>query len=390
MIDAADWQVVASACRRVTARLDVLTSRIVDQIWEEIPAYREAAVTGEDHHHTVAQHQRIVLDAVAERRGLTEADVEFARDVGQRRATQGLPLFALIQAYHVAYRELWAALISEAQGSRDGIPGVMATAAGEVWDAVQRLSATVAEAHAESARARDLLEARIRRRFIELLASSEVPNEALFDLARALGFDPDGKFQALCIAAGSLEADQLERLESAVRHIGRARCIVPDGELIVILWQRAPAFEVEEAVARVARGHPAGIGMLREGLTGARLSVGDAERALAIAIRRGEDVMFAEDWLACVALQFEERLSVLLQPGARVIETQPELLETVTTFANSGFSIAATARALYLHANTATYRLTRWKELTGWDPRSFNGLAKTMICAALTDRQTDE
>ncbi|MEX1143186.1 MAG: helix-turn-helix domain-containing protein [Thermoleophilaceae bacterium] len=386
MVDTTEWEVVASACRRVNARLDVLTSRIVDRIWDEIPAYREAAITGEDHHHTVSQHQRIVLDAVMGQRELTAEDVAFASEIGRRRATQGLPLHALIQAYNVAYRELWAALIAEAGASRGEIPGVMALAAGQTWDSVQRLSATVAEAHEESARARDLLRARIHRRFIELLAASDVPEEVLFDLARSLGFDPDGKFQALCIAAGNLEGEQLERLESAVRHIGRARCIVPDGELIVILWQRAPAFEVQEAVERVAGGHPAGVGVMREGLSGARLSIGDAERALAIALRRRGDVTFSDDWLACVALQLEERLAVLLEPGFRVAEAQPELLETVTSFAENGFSIAATARALYLHPNTATYRLARWKELTGWDPRSFRGLTKAVVCGALGER----
>jgi PucR-like helix-turn-helix protein/diguanylate cyclase with GGDEF domain len=381
--DAAEWEVVASACRQVEARLEVLTTRIVDQIWEEIPAYREAAVTGEDHHRTVAEHQRIVLATVVERRPPNEDDLAFARGVGQRRATQGLPLYALIQAYHVAYRELWGALMAEAGSSPGGVPAVMATAAGEVWNAVQMISATVAEAHEESARARDLLEARIRRRFIELLASSDAPSEDLFDLARSLGFDPDGSFQALCISAGGLEAGHLERLESAIRHIGRARCTVPDGEQIIVLWQRAPVFEVQETLARVAPGHPAGVGMLRAGLSGAKLSVGDAERALAIATRRGADVTFEDDWLACVTLQFEERLSVLLEPGMRVAREHPELHETVTSFAECGFSIAATARALYLHPNTATYRLNRWKELTGWDPRSFTGLARAMVCDTL-------
>jgi hypothetical protein len=384
VIDAAEWQVVASACRRVEARIDVLTARIVDRIWDEIPAYRQAAVTTDDHHDAVAQHQRIVLAAVAERRPLSDDDLAFARGIGQRRATQGLPLYALIQAYHVAYRELWGSLMSEAESAPGGVPAVMATAAGEVWNAVQLISATVAEAHEESARARDRLEARIRRRFIELLSSSDAPSEDLFDLARSLGFDPDGSFQAVCVSAAGLDAGQLERLESAIRHVGRARCTVQDGEHIVVLWQRAPALEIQEILARVAPGHPAGIGMLRAGLSGARLSVGDAERALAIAARRSADVAFADEWLACVALQFEERLAILLEPGMRVAREHPELHETVAAFADSGFSIAATARALYMHPNTATYRLNRWKELTGWDPRSFNGLARALVCEALS------
>jgi DNA-binding PucR family transcriptional regulator len=46
----------------------------------------------------------------------------------------------------------------------------------------------------------------------------------------------------------------------------------------------------------------------------------------------------------------------------------PDLLTTVTTYLDQGGSIQATARALFVHANTVRYRLARANELVGLDP----------------------
>ena len=44
------------------------------------------------------------------------------------------------------------------------------------------------------------------------------------------------------------------------------------------------------------------------------------------------------------------------------------LLETVSTYLDSGGSIEATARAMFVHANTVRYRLKRVGEITGYSP----------------------
>lgn len=44
------------------------------------------------------------------------------------------------------------------------------------------------------------------------------------------------------------------------------------------------------------------------------------------------------------------------------------LLETVDVYTTTGGSLEATARELFIHANTVRYRLKRVAELTGWDP----------------------
>ena len=44
-----------------------------------------------------------------------------------------------------------------------------------------------------------------------------------------------------------------------------------------------------------------------------------------------------------------------------------ELLETLTTYLESGRSLETTARSLFVHPNTVRYRLKRISEIIGWD-----------------------
>ncbi|MET0979617.1 MAG: helix-turn-helix domain-containing protein [Paeniglutamicibacter terrestris] len=49
------------------------------------------------------------------------------------------------------------------------------------------------------------------------------------------------------------------------------------------------------------------------------------------------------------------------------------------SFASSGFSVKMSAAALHVHPNMMTYRLERWKEFSGWDHRTFEGLLITLL-----------
>jgi DNA-binding PucR family transcriptional regulator len=45
----------------------------------------------------------------------------------------------------------------------------------------------------------------------------------------------------------------------------------------------------------------------------------------------------------------------------------PELLDTLATYLDTGRSLEATARELFVHPNTVRYRLKRISEVIGWD-----------------------
>ena len=62
-----------------------------------------------------------------------------------------------------------------------------------------------------------------------------------------------------------------------------------------------------------------------------------------------------------------------------------ELIETLRTFLEKDMSITDTARALYIHRNTLTYRLDRITELTGYNPRRVNGAVHLFIALWLSN-----
>ncbi|HEX6448754.1 MAG TPA: helix-turn-helix domain-containing protein, partial [Trebonia sp.] len=61
--------------------------------------------------------------------------------------------------------------------------------------------------------------------------------------------------------------------------------------------------------------------------------------------------------------------------------------DAVRAYAQHGFSITAGAQALSIHPNTMKYRLDRWERLTGFDPRTLDGLLRSLLGIVLPDAQ---
>ena len=79
-------------------------------------------------------------------------------------------------------------------------------------------------------------------------------------------------------------------------------------------------------------------------------------------------------WLACITSATGSPSCWARPPTPRA---HPHLAEAVLTYGKHGFSIATSAKDL--HPNTVTYRLDRWQHLTGWNPRSLDGLLNSVV-----------
>ena len=149
-----------------------------------------------------------------------------------------------------------------------------------------------------------------------------------------------------------------------------------DGQAIVIA-RVATAAELERALPGLGRT-PVGIGAPRSGWDGARQSVADACDVLALG-REGV-ARFEDEWLLATLAADRERLAVVCEDALSIARRSAHLADAVLAFADHGLSVVNAARALHIHSNTMIYRLDRWKALTGWDPRSFEGLARSVAC----------
>jgi len=80
-------------------------------------------------------------------------------------------------------------------------------------------------------------------------------------------------------------------------------------------------------------------------------------------------------WNVGIASLFLETRSIVGQDYIRraLGNLNKELLETLRIFLEKDMSITDSARTLFIHRNTLTYRLDRITELTGYNPRRLNG-----------------
>lgn len=173
----------------------------------------------------------------------------------------------------------------------------------------------------------------------------------------------------------SLQSD-LERSRHAVGRPNLAHCSRV-GDFVVTLTQGSSTASVEKALHGRLATAQVGVGMTRRGLAGAAASIQDARLAVRTA-GPGEVVHFEAAWTTALLAAHPEQSDPLLAGGVDVAREQVHLASAVQAYADNDFSVSAAARALHLHANSVTYRLERWQELTGWNPRTFSGLLRSV------------
>jgi hypothetical protein len=377
----AGWEPVAAVARAVTDELDALTRRIVAQIRSELTPYRSGLVPEDDLARSVRSNLRITLLGLAEHRGPTLAEVAGRRTLGTQRALQGMPIDAVIQAYHIGYRELWSALVAAVPTGDQHTATLLLTAATTVWQWTHEATAAIAAQHATTVQSAEARVLGARQRFLEFLAAGDLDDPEAEQLGFSLGFDPGGRFVATAVRVdGDLDPVALQH---ALEAAGGQHAVVARGRATLVLSQDEDPEAVVASVRRTVPPAAIGCGSARPGLRGARASLEDAERTLAVT-RDGETGRFDDAWLWATLAGARDRLLPLLATGQRIAAEHPHLAAAVAGYADGRFSVSEAARGLGLHANTIAYRLDRWHELTGWDPRSFAGLSRSLAALRLT------
>jgi hypothetical protein len=381
-----DRAFVAALCEAVVADIDGLLKRTVDTIRAQLPEY--TAVDLSDHMGMVRGQILGVLDALPNRELPGPGPVEHARSLGALRAQQGVSVEAVIGAGNLTCRAVWNALLDRAQAEDPVQAGRLTSVVNWLWMWLRAVTGAVVDGYAETARASEGARVTLEHQFLESLYGGRATAESTALAARAMNFDPHGTFQVICCPAESWRTQELDLLKRRLRaQLGTSITLVR-GTALVTVFQGIPASQVLGLLGRGGAQVTAGVGLERPGLAGAAESIVDAERALALSRQRGGVADFGADWLAATMLPHLDRLQPLIDAGRA--QKQSHLRDAVFSYSRHGFSITASAEALHIHPNTMKYRLDRWQQLTGWDPRTLDGLLRSLLSITFSPGDAQE
>ncbi|MEU8888036.1 helix-turn-helix domain-containing protein [Streptomyces sp. NPDC048442] len=365
--------VLESASEVLIGRVGHLTDLLIGELRAHSPQY-DIAVPADEHWQQINEALRYGIEVIPAPRSAPRRDLEFAEKLGRRRAEQGLSLDLLLHAYRKAGYLVWDELL-DAVTARDpeALP-VLARTAAQMWAAVDRQAATVAEAYRST---EEDMQRRTDERVQALLdALLEGQTSAALVAGAAAGLDlpEQGRYAVVVLRAERREGrEQFHRVTAAagLRFFWRMRT---DCEVAVVALD--PGTGLSELSAELERrcAGPGGMSPVVSGLAELGLARRLAETALrtcAVTDPAGAPRIVRLDKRLPTALvvsqpELAARLVaevfgplLALDPGDRAV-----LLETLDAWLGAQGSAGRAATRLYCHRNTVFNRLRRLEQLT--------------------------
>ncbi len=238
----------------------------------------------------------------------------------------------------------------------------------------REIAFAAAEIYARAAEIRGAWDSRIEATVVDAVVRAET-DESVLSRASTLGWNTEAKV-AVAIATNS-RVGSVDGLRRASGKLGLDVLASPHGDRLVCIFGGEPITDSHEASELVSQleAHfadgPIVVGPVENGLAGAPRSARAASSGYraAIAWPEGPRTMLADDLLPERALAGDGHARRILGGDIyRCLAASKELLETCVGFLDSGSSMEATSRALFIHPNTVRYRIKRIQETTGYSP----------------------
>ncbi|KQU39632.1 MULTISPECIES: PucR family transcriptional regulator [unclassified Rhodococcus (in: high G+C Gram-positive bacteria)] len=352
-----------------------LSERLVLDILIAEQSYLEATSLTRDELATVCTgNLRSMLDALTTG---ASGDLEPARAAGRIKAENAVPLAALLHAFRLGGRLIWAELTAAAAGRA---PEVLLAMATEVWALVDTYSDAAAEAYRDAADRLALDDADARRMVLRALFDETASDPAAVqDALRAFRIPDAGHFAVVSaettVDRGATPGSARESiLPLGVESVWDTDA---DGHL-GLLVASAPAV-LDDAVDTLGRlyGTRLGVGTYYERSLSTPTAVAQARTARRCAppgsarISRYDAcpvpllLVSTPDAAARAARQILGPLAVA--EGSHRLADRDSLLETLDAWFAAAGSTTAAADRLHYHRNTVLYRLRRIHDLTGRD-----------------------
>ena len=231
-----------------------------------------------------------------------------------------------------------------------------------------------AEVYARAAELRGAWDARLEALVVDAVLRSEA-DETLLSRASALGWTARGDVAVVLgtVPGQRTETDLFEEVRRSARSAGMdALCAVQGDRLVVVVGGASDARAAAESVADLFGEGPVVVGPMAEDLARAHISA----RAAVAGHRSASGWPEAPRPVRSSELLPERALAgdgharrhLVEEVYLPLVRARGTLIETLSAYFHHGSSIEATARALFVHANTVRYRLRQVADLTGYAP----------------------
>ncbi|GAA1532603.1 helix-turn-helix domain-containing protein [Kribbella lupini] len=379
--------------RVLLGNLGRLADQVLDHLVQQIPLYGQ--LPREELQGDIRQITERTLRAFAEtfRTGVipTGSSLEPLRESAARRAEEGVPLEALLAAYHLGGR-VCADFVAD--GFRpDELPDALALNR-LILDFLQQVTATVSASYFEERQIIAGEEQAGRQSLLTALLDGGPAAEA----ARRAGLQLPDEYVVLGLAYGA-HADErqpgvdpkivarrkLRRIRLQLDRVGAMASLSPADGVALLTgptpWDplhaklsKAAGVELFLAVSTAVPDQvPAAVGLVRDLLEVVRIH------------RRPPGVYQLDDLVLEYQLSrpspARDRLAVLLQPLA----DRADLLATLRCYLANSRNRRQTASDLHVHPNTVDYRLRQVGRLTGLDPAQADHLPRLVAALAAYD-----
>lgn len=363
-------------------QLDAMTDRMVEVLLRTEPAYRELLGPGAEEMRDSARANlergmRVLIGAASG----TRTPQRDAREVGRRRAAQGIPLEAVLRAYRLGGQVTWEALLEVSRRSDRTHDTLLLEVAGAVWRANDAECASVAEGYREEQRRLAGVDDGARQQVLDGLLDGRGGDPAFVRTASELLAVPlDGRLVAVVALPDrddgpALDAPAAALLKRGVRSVWGARSGAQVG---IVALGAMPGREVVTWLRAVTSG-PVGVSAVVDGAAAAGSAYRLAETAARTLPAGMARVVTIDERLPEALLSNSPEISsrlvgqslggLLDLPG----DEREVLLDTLAAFLASDGSPTRAADELYCHRNTVMHRLRRIESVTGrkvTDPRS--------------------
>lgn len=360
---------IAAVCDDLESALGDITACAARQIKQDLPTYRalpdellEAALRG---------NLALGITSLRELRAPDPAEVEQLAATAADRALQGIPLDAVLHAYRIGFRVIWARIPELA--AKHGLDVETALAiAGMIAGRSDTVMEAVSNAHHDVRFQLAREDQQRRDTFLRALLAGTLHDEGLAQACAGFGLDLATEYVPARVRpnAGAWPHGLPHRVELALG--GRAGVVGQlDGDTVAIATIAPdPVPDTTTAIGPAARPAdlPASFALTTRvlqtacayGLSGT-VALGD------LSIR---PAVLADQALGEL---FEARY---LQPLEQLGRLGEEIRTTLRTWLSMGMRYEDAARALHVHPNTLRHRLRRFEELTECTLRDFATLVE--------------